>query len=276
MKSKNNKSSTPIRSGSIINNKYSLTIGWLYPDLMNTYGDRGNIIVLTKRAEWRGIKVNVEQIFVDTEYSILNIVDLLFMGGAQDTQQEIVNRDLHDKKGKVLIDKINDGTPGLFICGAYQFLGKYYKTADGKMLDGLGVFPLHTENPGEHAERLIGNVVISPRFNLEHAQTRLNLNINLLGFENHGGRTYLENKEMALGKVINGHGNNSTDKTEGIIYKNSFGTYLHGPILPKNPQLADLLITLALEKKYGEKFHLEPLDDSIEQKARDQIISKIK
>lgn len=258
----------------------SLTIGWLYPDLMNTYGDRGNIIVLTKRAELRKIEVKVEQITVATSETRLANCDLLFMGGAQDTQQEIVNRDLQDKKGKVLIEKIEDKTPGLYICGAYQFLGKYYKTADGKKLEGLGVFPLYTENPsgaealqgrrpGESAKRLIGNVLVKT-----YADSKLP-NTELVGFENHGGRTYLEDKSMALGTVVDGHGNNAQDKTEGIIYKNSFGTYLHGPILPKNPQLADLLLTLALEKKYREKFHLEPLDDSIEQKAREVIINRL-
>lgn len=263
-------------------NRYSLTIGWLYPDLMNTYGDRGNIIVLQKRAEWRGIKVNIEQIFVSSNESLLSRCDLIFMGGAQDTQQEIVNEDLKGKKGSTLTKMIEDETPGLFICGAYQFLGEYYKTADGKKLAGLAIFPLHTENPGQQAERLIGNVIVDAVGTWQLAdgnQTNPqppNANRYLIGFENHGGRTYLKDKAMALGTVVNGHGNNATDKTEGIAYKNSFGTYLHGPILPKNPQLADLLLTLALEKKYSEKFHLEPLDDSIEQKARQQIISRLK
>lgn len=258
-------------------NKLSLTIGWLYPDLMNTYGDRGNIIVLTKRAEWRGISVRVEQIFVSTSEQRLATCDLLFMGGAQDTQQEIVNRDLQDKKGKVLIDKIEKETPGLFICGAYQFLGHFYKTADGTELKGLGIFPLFTENPsgaeplraapGERHERLIGNVIIEPKVE--------GLTLPLIGFENHGGRTYLDYKNQRLGDVTKGFGNNGKDESEGIVYKNAFGTYMHGPILPKNPQLADLLLTKALEKKYGEKFHLEPLDDSIETKAREAIISKL-
>lgn len=259
---KNNKSS-------ILNNKYSLIIGWLYPDLMSTYGDRGNIIVLQKRAEWRDIKIKVQKISLDSEYSILNTCDLLFMGGAQDTQQEIVNRDLQNKKGKVLIEQIEKGIPGLYICGAYQFLGKYYRTADNKKLPGLGIFPLYTENPGEKTKRLIGNVVIKPN---HYSLITIPY---LIGFENHGGRTYLEDKSLALGVTVRGLGNNGEDKTEGIVYKNSFGTYLHGPILPKNPQLADLLLTLALEKKYGEKFHLEPLDDSIEQKAREAIIKRL-
>ncbi len=268
MSSRNNKSS-------IINNKYSITIGWLYPDLMSTYGDRGNIIVLQKRAEWRGINVKVENVSLDTEYSILNTCDLLFMGGAQDTQQEIVNRDLQRAKGRTLASMIEDSIPGLYICGAYQFLGKYYKTADHKKLPGLGVFKMFTENPGERYERLIGNVIVNPKIE--------GLTQPLIGFENHGGRTYLEYKNERLGDVSTGFGNNGKDGSEGIVYKNSFGTYLHGPILPKNPQLADLLLTKALEQKYdepfdsaqGAKFHLEPLGDSIEQKAREAIINKL-
>ena len=246
---------------------YELTLGWLYPDLMSTYGDRGNIIVLQKRAEWRGIKVKIETIGIESsQLSIVNC-QLLFMGGAQDTQQEIVNRDLQGKKGMELVRMIENGAPGLYICGAYQFLGKYYRTADNKKIPGLGVFPLSTENPGEKYPRLIGNIVIEPKIE--------GLTQPLVGFENHGGRTYLDYKNQRLGDVKKGFGNNGKDKTEGIRYKNSFGTYLHGPILPKNPQLVDLLLTLALEKKYGEKFHLEPLDDALEQKARKQVLKKL-
>lgn len=244
---------------------YQLTIGWLYPDLMNTYGDRGNIIVLQKRAEWRGIEVKVEQVFVESNHELLATCDMLFMGGAQDTQQEIVNRDLLGQKGRVLKEKIENGTPGLFICGAYQFLGKYYKTADGKKLTGLGIFPLFTENPGEKKERLIGNVLVESKID--------GLTEQIVGFENHGGRTYLDYKNMRLGNVISGSGNNGKDGTEGIVYKNSYGTYLHGPILPKNPELADLLLTKALEQKYGDRIKLKPLDDSLEEKARKFVMS---
>lgn len=265
---KNNKSS-------IINNKLSLIIGWLYPDLMSTYGDRGNIIVLQKRAEWYAITVRIEQISIATSEKRLAKSDLLFMGGAQDTQQEIVNRDLKGKKGKILVGQIEKGIPGLYICGAYQFLGKYYRTADNKRLPGLGVFSLYTENPGENAKRLIGDIVIEPKIE--------GLTQPLVGFENHGGRTYLDYKNQRFGDVKKGFGNNGKDGSEGIVYKNSFGTYLHGPILPKNPQLADLLLTLALEKKYGKsfdsaqgaKFHLEPLDDTMEQKAHEAVMKKL-
>lgn len=243
---------------------YSLTIGWLYPDLMSTYGDRGNIIVLQKRCEWRNIAVRIEKISIETNKNRLEGCDLLFMGGAQDTQQEIVNKDLFENKGKILKEKINSRIPGLFVCGAYQFLGKYYKTAEGKRLPGLEIFPAYTENPGEKVARLIGNIIVKTD------------NSTIVGFENHGGRTYLEDKIQALGKVVKGFGNNGQDGTEGILFKNSIGTYLHGPILPKNPKIADFLIQKALEIKYGEKIELEPLDDSLEQKAKDEIAKRIK
>lgn len=246
---------------------YNLKIAWLYPDLMSTYGDRGNIIVLQKRSEWRGIKVEIERVYLSTNYKLLSTCDLFFMGGAQDTQQEIVNKDLFENKGKILKKKIENGTPGLFICGAYQFLGKYYKTAEGKILKGLGLFPLYTENPG--GQRLIGNILVEP--------TTYNLltTTYLVGFENHGGRTYLEDKSFAFAKVMKGHGNNGKDQTEGIIYKNAIGTYLHGPILPKNPELADFLTQKALEIKYKEEIRLEPLDDSMEKKASEVIVKRI-
>ncbi len=236
--------------------KRSLKIGWLYPELMSTYGDRGNIIVLTKRAEWRGIKVKVERISIGSKIEGLRSSDLIFMGGAQDTQQEIVNKDLFSVKGKALKEKIEEGIPGLYICGAYQFLGRYYKTADGKKLPGLGIFPAYTENPG--TSRLIGNVIIE-RDGQE-----------IVGFENHGGRTYLEDNSIAFGKVIKGHGNNGKDKTEGIIYKNSIGSYLHGPILPKNPELADWLISKALGIELG------PLNDTLENKAKTTIVNRLR
>ena len=239
-----------------------LTIGWLYPQLMSTYGDKGNIIVLKKRCEWRGIEVEI--LNLDTEFSIedLKKCDLLFMGGAQDRQQKIVSIDLKEKS-KNLKSMIEDNVPGLYICGAYQFLGIYYKEADGTIIRGLGIFDIYTENPGENVKRLIGNIAIKSNFG------------NLIGFENHGGRTYLGENIKPLGKVLKGFGNDGEDKTEGAIYKNSFGSYLHGPILPKNPKLADLLIKLSLEKKYSKKISLSPINDSLEQRAREVIAKRM-
>lgn len=248
--------------------KQNLVIGWLYPELMSTYGDRGNIIVFQKRCEWRGIKTEVIRLDLHFNPNQLNQCDLLFMGGAQDKQQQIVAEDLL-KKREILRTKIEDGIPGLYICGAYQFLGKHYKEADGTIIPGLDILDLYTENPGENHPRLIGNILIESRI-MNHES-----GIKLVGFENHGGRTYLGKNVKPLGKVIKGFGNNGVDKTEGAIYKNSFCSYLHGPILPKNPEFADLLIKLALEKKYQSPINLSPLDDSLEFKARNVIAKRL-
>ncbi|MEK7573586.1 MAG: cobalamin biosynthesis protein CobQ [Patescibacteria group bacterium] len=244
--------------------KYDLKIGWLYPDLMSTYGDRGNIIVLKKRCEWRGIKTEVLNLNEEFDAKLLNDINILFMGGAQDTQQEIVAKDFTLNKISALKKKVEDGTPGLYICGAYQFLGRYYKNADGVKIKGLGIFDLHTEHPGDTNKRLIGNVI-----------ARSDLVNEMVGFENHGGRTFLGKNLKPFAKVIKGFGNNGEDKTEGAIYKNSIGSYLHGPILPKNPEIADWLISKALEQKYKKKIKLEKLDDSLSQKAKEAILLRI-
>ncbi|MBI2031120.1 MAG: cobalamin biosynthesis protein CobQ [Candidatus Levybacteria bacterium] len=243
----------------------NLTIGWLYPELMSTYGDRGNIIFLKKRCEWRGINTEILNLNDGFDAMLLKKVDILFMGGAQDVQQKIVAKDLNARKVKSLKEKIQNNTPGLYICGAFQFLGKYYKDANGKAILGLSIFDLYTENPGLDSPRLIGNIV---------AKTEKH-NIVLVGFENHGGRTYLGKTLRPFARVIKGFGNNGKDKTEGAIYKNSIGTYLHGPILPKNPEIADWLIEKAIEKKYRKKIKLETLDDFISQKAREYILEQL-
>jgi len=185
------------------------------------------------------------------------------MGGAQDKQQQIVAEDLMKNRNE-LKQMVENNIPGLYICGAYQFLGNYYKEANGNIIKGLDILDLYTENPGPDSPRLIGNVAVEMD------------NSTVVGFENHGGRTYLGKNIKPLGKVIKGFGNNGEDLTEGAIYKNSFGTYLHGPILPKNPEFADLLIKLALEKKYeSPTVNLSPLDDSLGIQARNAIAKKL-
>jgi hypothetical protein len=244
-----------------------LTIGWIYPKLMNVYGDRGNITVLQKRSEWRDIEVEIK--YLDAPLNELELAkcDLLMMGGAQDQQQEIVSKDLKGKS-KFLRNAIESGIPGLYVCGAYQFLGNYYKEADGTQIEGLGIFDLYTQNPG--TQRLIGNIVTQTEpSTIDHQP------LTLVGFENHGGRTYLGKDIKPLGKVLKGYGNNGGDEFEGAIYKNSIGTYMHGPILPKNPKLADWLISKALEIKYKKNVELTPLDDSLEQKARVELFRKL-
>ena len=249
----------------MINNaKYNLRIGWLYPQLMSTYGDRGNIIVLAKRCEWREIGAQVINLDEGFLVKLLNDVDILFMGGAQDLAQKIVSDDFSKDKIKLLKEKVENETPGLYVCGAYQFLGKYYKEANGNIIKGLNIFDLYTEHPGVEKERLIGNIAIKSSDG----------NV-VVGFENHGGRTYLGKKIKPFGHVLKGFGNNEKDSTEGAIYKNSIGTYLHGPILPKNPQIADWLIEKGLERKYKKKIKLEKLDDSLSQKARKSVLKKI-
>jgi len=244
----------------------NINIGWLYPDLMNTYGDRGNIIALSYRLKLRKIDPVVYKISINESPDLIPKMDIIFMGGAQDKQQEIVNKDLKNNKGRYLVSAIENNVSCLFVCGAYQFLGKYYKAADGTIIDGLGVFDLYTENPGINFPRCIGNIVI---------QSTLFPKIKLVGFENHGGRTYLADKKLAFAKIIKGFGNNGEDQTEGIYYKNSFGTYLHGPILPKNPELSDYLIKKALERKYGKKIKLKKIDNRWENKARSWVLYKL-
>lgn len=239
---------------------------------MSTYGDRGNIIVLQKRLEWRGIHVEIKKIFVDETIANWGQCDLFFMGGAQDLQQEIVVKDLLGQRADILIKRMDEGVPGLFICGAYQFLGKYYKTADGTILKGLGFYDLYTESSKIGEPRLIGNLIVDV---LPTNQLPITNNY-LIGFENHGGRTYLGNTNNALATVMKGYGNNGRDKTEGILFKNTIGTYLHGPILPKNPQIADWLLSKALEQKYKKVVDLERLPGTIELKARKIIMNKTK
>jgi len=245
---------------------YSLTIGWLYPELMSTYGDRGNIIVLQKRCAWRNIKTEIVAIDQNTTDKQLKTIDLLFGGGSQDREQEIVMRNLHKKK-TVIKDLIERDVPALFVCGAPQLMGVSYEPAEGKRIEGLGIFDMVTKHPGSAKPRLIGNVV---------AETTIpSITAQLVGFENHGGRTYLGRTAHPFAKIITGHGNNGEDGTEGVLYKNAIGCYLHGPLLPKNPQIADYLITKALEIKYKKQITLEPLDDIVETKAQETIIARL-
>jgi len=246
-----------------------LRIAWLYPDLMSTYGDRGNIIVLERRLVWRRIKSVIKKISINSSSEELEGVDLIFMGGAQDRQQEIVNRDLQKDKGKIIKKLINQEVPGLFICGAYQFMGKYYRAADGTIIPGLGLFDIETVSPGLKAKRLIGNIIVEPSFQFSV------FSFQIVGFENHGGRTYLGKNVKPFATVVKGYGNNGEDKTEGVVYKNAIGTYLHGPILPKNPELADWLIGKALERKYRKRVSLGKLNDQLEEKAREFVINKL-
>ena len=271
-----------------------LQIGWLYPELMSTYGDRGNIIALQKRCEWRRIKVEIVKIDQTTSDQRLKTIDLLFGGGAQDREQEIVMRDLHNKK-EIIKNLIEKDVPALFVCGAPQLMGNYYEPAEGKKIEGLGIFDMESRHPGPSKERLIGNVIAeiseeSIRYKVSGIKYQkgkktqeeiLNTeylipNTVIVGFENHGGRTHLGKNAKPFAKILKGFGNNGEDGTEGVVYKNAIGCYLHGPFLPKNPQIADYLIAKALEVKYKKEIKLEQLDDSLEQKAKSAIAHRLR
>jgi CobQ-like glutamine amidotransferase family enzyme len=236
---------------------------------MSTYGDRGNIFVLQKIAKDNGIEIEIKKIETESKDTEIDKCDLIFMGGGEDLQQEIVMKDLLGKKGEILKQKIENETPGLFICGAYQFLGKYYKDSYGTKIKGLGIFDMYTESFKEK-ERLTGNIVTKVSTNYKLSTTNY-----IVGFENHGGRTFLKDVDQAFGKVVIGFGNNGHDRTEGIIYKNSIGTYLHGPILPSNPELAVFLLETSLKTKYQKNIEIK-FDDNFAKKAKFKMLQRLK
>lgn len=231
-----------------------LRICHLYPDLLNLYGDRGNIMTLVRRAEWRGIGAQVSGTRLGD--ALDPGADLYFIGGGEDRQQRLASPDLCRVKGGPLRDAVAAGAVVLAVCGGYQLIGHDYRPADGPALEGLGLLDLHTIHAGPGTRRLIGNIVIRES---ESGQV-------LVGFENHGGRTTLGPGSRPLGTVTAGFGNNGDDRTEGAVTGAVFGTYLHGPLLPKNPWLADHLIALALRRRHGE-VRLEALPDAEEHRA---------
>lgn len=236
-----------------------LNICHLYPDLLNVYGDVGNILILKHRAEARGIKVNIINTSLNDEFDVEN-TDILFFGGGQDYEQSIVSNDLKTNKKDKLKEYVESNKVVIAICGGYQLLGNYYMAPNGERIEGLGILDIHTDG-GE--TRFIGNTVI---YNEEFNET-------YVGFENHSGRTYI-NGLKPLGKCITGFGNNGEDGYEGCIYKNTYCSYFHGSLLSKNPELADRFLSIALNNKY-ENVTLEPLDDTLEQKAKDYMIKRL-
>lgn len=236
----------------------SIKIAWLYPDLMSTYGDRGNVMVLAKRCAWRGIKAEIVPVTLETSTAALSSCDIVFMGGAQDRQQKLAGNDFLNHKGPVVKKMVEKGTPALFVCAAYQFVGKFYKPYQGDPIPGAGIWDLFTEHPGDQAKRLIGNTV-AEIINPPELKGTI-----MVGFENHGGHTTLGPSMKPLARVIKGGGNNGNDGFEGATYKNSIGSYFHGPLLPKNPAIADWLIS----RVAGE---LAPLDDALELRANKAV-----
>ncbi len=244
---------------------YELNICHLYPDLLNLYGDRGNIISLSKRCQWRDIEVKVHDISINDTFRS-DDYDIIFMGGGQDYEQVILQDDLMNGKRQSIIEAVEAGKVFLGICGGFQLLGKYYRTHTGNDIECIGALNLWTHG-GE--TRLIGNLVYEVDFLKANNNTGY-----VVGFENHSGKTYLGEGVKPLGKVIKGFGNNGEDGFEGAVYKNTFCSYSHGSLLPKNPALADHLIMLALLNKYPDFQGLAPIDDTLENLAHDSLIKR--
>ncbi len=291
-----------------------LKVCHLYPDLLNLYGDQGNVLIFCRRAAWRGIKVELDSVSLHDRVRFTHY-DFIFLGGGADLEQGLVSKDL-EKKGPLLIEAAEAGVVILSICGGYQLLGRSYKTQGGAVLPGVGLFDIHT---GAGRKRLKGNILLELAPEL---QTEVNLccgrrnscgsrnenrrgsesgsrtggrhevrpgkqhearpgNRNaagalttLVGFENHSGRTFLGSSVRPLGRVLKGNGNNGEDRTEGVWYKNAFGTYLHGPFLSKNPHFADLLLARALSRRWGPQ-QLLPLDDTLELHAHNVMKKRL-
>jgi hypothetical protein len=244
---------------------YRFRIAHLYPDQMNIYGDRGNILTLQQRSRWRGIEVTVDGIQPGTAVD-WEEYDLAFFGGGQDSGQALIADDFVGHQAGGLRAAIEADLVVLAICGGYQLLGHYFLTHTGEKLPGIGALDVHTVG-GDR--RLIGNIVVEWQTSGAHRAERL------VGFENHSGRTYLGAGVRPLGRVIRGFGNNGEDGTEGAVYRNVHGCYMHGSILPKNPHFADHLIESALRRRYGSDVVLPTLDDRLELTAQRVMIERV-
>ena len=243
-----------------------IRIAHLYPELLNLYGDRGNILALVRRLSLRGLEAEVLQIGVGDAFRP-DEHDLVFLGGGQDYEQAILMADLLAHKAVPIREAVEDDRTFLCICGGYQLLGRYYRTAEGRQLDFVGALDVWTIG-GE--KRLIGNTAYRSDLLEQEGKDPW-----IVGFENHSGRTFLGAGVQPLATVVRGCGNNGDDGTEGAVYRNVFCTYSHGSVLPKNPGLADLVLERALARRYGQDEPLAPLDDAYEKMARNAALKTL-
>jgi lipid II isoglutaminyl synthase (glutamine-hydrolysing) len=241
-----------------------IRVGHLYPDYLNIYADRGNIAVLARRAAWRGYNLDVESIGMGDELEP-GVHDLLYIGGGQDREQALVAQDIAGK-GEPLREAVAEGAVFLAVCGGYQLLGRFYRERSGAELPGAGVLALHTIASDR---RMIGDVLLECE--LEPGERRT-----LAGFENHAGRTILDDGAEPLGRVVAGFGNDGSSGFEGCWAGRVVGTYLHGPLLPRNPWLADWLLTQAIAHRTGEAPAFEPLGDELETEAHSVAAGRAK
>ena len=240
-----------------------IKILYLYPDMLELYGDYGNIQVLRYRLEKRGFQCIVDKYSIGDEMPDFKNYDIIFAGGGADNEQSILSEDLIKYKDE-LKEAENEGVFFLLICGAYQLFGKYYKGVEGNIIPGLEIFPYYTEAIADRKKRCIGNIVLDVTLNGKETK--------VIGFENHGGQTY--NITTPFGKVLFGNGNKFGDTQEGFFKTNVIATYLHGPLLSKNPELTDYIIKYCLDRKYDENITLEPLNDEFENLCRKQLLDR--
>ena len=240
-----------------------LKILYLYPDMLELYGDYGNIQVLKYRLESRGYSCVIDRYSLEDIAPDFTKYDLVFAGGGADIEQNILSNDLIKYKENIK-QAIDEGVFFLLICGAYQLFGKYYKDVEGNIINGLEIFPYYTEAIEDRKKRCIGNIVIDVNLNGNSSK--------VIGFENHGGQTF--DISSPFGKVLVGKGNKFNDEFEGFFQKNIIATYLHGPLLAKNPELADYIIKYCLDRKYDENLCLEPLNDNFENLCREQLLNR--
>lgn len=235
----------------------------MYSDMLDLYGDNGNIEILRYRAKARGIETIVEHHSVGTEDTDFSSYDLIYLGGGADFEQQLLADDLQSCREEI-IKAYQNGTFFLLICGGYQLMGEFYKDSNGEVINGLGMFPYHTEASLNKSKRCIGNIIIESELGNEKTK--------IIGFENHGGQTSDTGK--LFGKVLFGNGNRFESSDEGYFDKNVIATYLHGPLLSKNPVLADYIIKYCAERD-GEAVEMTPLDDSLEEKAREVLFGRL-
>lgn len=242
-----------------------LKLLYLYPDMLELYGDYGNIQILKYRMEKRGINLKLDKYSIGDPKPDFSSYDIVFAGGGADNEQSILSEDLIKYKENIK-KAVDEGVFFLLICGAYQLFGKYYKGVEGNIIPGLEIFDYYTEAIEDRKKRCIGNIVIEAKVGEKETK--------VIGFENHGGQTF--DIKTPFGKVLYGNGNKFEDKEEGFFINNVIATYLHGPLLSKNPDITDYIISYCLERKYNEKAILEKLDDTLEEKCREQLLNEFK
>lgn len=267
------------------NEEKSIKILYLYPDMLELYGDYGNIQVLKYRIESRGYKAIIDRYSIGDTAPNFNDYDIVFAGGGADNEQSILAEDLVKYKDNIK-DAVKNGVFFLLICGAYQLFGKYYKGVEGNIIPGLEVFDYYTVANPDRKKRCIGNIVIDAtldaNINIKKSDNsnddssdnieNLNLKTKVIGFENHGGQTF--DISNSFGNVLFGNGNKFSDSKEGFFENNVIATYLHGPLLSKNPELCDYIIRYCLDRKYNENIELEPLNDEFENLCREQLLNR--